>query len=119
VLAVYPSVSANAGYDPAKDFAAVAKVSESYQILVVHPSSPWRTVKDLVEHAKKNPGKLNYAHTGAGGLPHLTGELFLLRAGVNMVGVPFRSGGEANDGCAQSDCASDLREHHDTAAADS
>jgi tripartite-type tricarboxylate transporter receptor subunit TctC len=55
-------------------------------------------VKDLVEHAKKNPGKLNYAHTGAGGLPHLTGELFLLRAGVNMVGVPFRSGGEATTG---------------------
>jgi tripartite-type tricarboxylate transporter receptor subunit TctC len=98
VLAVFPSVSSNAGYDPAKDFAAVAKVSESYQILVVHPSSPWRTVKDLVEHAKKNPGKLNYAHTGAGGLPHLTGELFLLRAGVNMVGVPFRSGGEATTG---------------------
>ena len=55
-------------------------------------------MQDLVEHAKKNPGKLNYAHTGAGGLPHLTGELFLLRAGVNMQGVPFRSGGEATTG---------------------
>jgi tripartite-type tricarboxylate transporter receptor subunit TctC len=98
VLAVYPSVSAKAGYEPTKDFAAVAMVSESYQILVVHPSSPWRTVKDLMEHAAKNPGKLNYAHTGAGGLPHLTGELFLLRAGVNMQGVPFRSGGESITG---------------------
>jgi tripartite-type tricarboxylate transporter receptor subunit TctC len=55
-------------------------------------------VKDLVEHAAKNPGKLNYAHTGAGGLPHLTGELFLLRTGVNMQGVPFRSGGESITG---------------------
>jgi tripartite-type tricarboxylate transporter receptor subunit TctC len=95
VLAVYPSVSASAGYDPTKSFAAVAKVSESYQILVVHPSSPWKSVKELVDYAKANPGKLNYAHTGAGGLPHLTGELFRLRAGVDMVGVPFRSGGEA------------------------
>jgi tripartite-type tricarboxylate transporter receptor subunit TctC len=95
VLAVIPAVSASAGYDPAKGFAAVAKVSESYQILIVHPSRPWRSARELVEHAKTNPRKLNYAHTGTGGLPHLTGELFLLRAGVNIVGVPYRSGGEA------------------------
>src|SRR5262249_43630798 len=98
VLAVIPSVSASAGYDPTPNFSAVAKVSESYQILVVHPSSPWRTAKELVDYAKANPGKLNYAHTGAGGLPHLTGELFQLRAGVRMVGVPFRSGGESVTG---------------------
>jgi tripartite-type tricarboxylate transporter receptor subunit TctC len=98
VLAVIPAVSASAGYDPTRNFTAVAKVSESYQILVVHPSSPWKTVRDLVDYAKANPAKLNYAHTGAGGLPHLTGELFLLRAGVNMVGVPFRSGGESVTG---------------------
>jgi tripartite-type tricarboxylate transporter receptor subunit TctC len=95
VLAVIPAVSASAGYDPTKSFAPVAKFSESFQILVVHPSSPWRSVKELVDYAKANPGKLNYAHTGAGGLPHLTGELFLARAGVDIVGVPFRSGGEA------------------------
>jgi tripartite-type tricarboxylate transporter receptor subunit TctC len=95
VLAVIPAVSASAGYDPTKSFAPVAKFSASFQILVVHPSSPWRSVKELVDHAKANPGKLNYAHTGAGGLPHLTGELFLARAGVDIVGVPFRSGGEA------------------------
>ena len=98
VLAVIPAVSASAGYDPTRNFTAVAKVSESYQILVVHPSSPWKTVRDLVDYTKANPAKLNYAHTGAGGLPHLTGELFLLRAGVNMVGVPFRSGGESVTG---------------------
>jgi tripartite-type tricarboxylate transporter receptor subunit TctC len=98
VLAVIPAVSASAGYDPTRNFTAIAKVSESYQILVVHPSSPWTTVRDLVDYAKANPAKLNYAHTGAGGLPHLTGELFLLRAGVNMVGVPFRSGGESVTG---------------------
>ena len=91
VLAVYPAVAPAAGYDPIKNFAPVAKVSESYQILVVSVSSPWK--KDLVDDSKANPGKFNVAHTGAGGLPHLTGELFIVRSGANMTGV--RSGGEA------------------------
>ena len=95
VLAVGPAVSASAGYDPTTAFAPIVKVSESYQILVVHPSSPWKTVQDLVAHAKANPGKVDYAHTGNGGLPHLTGELFQWRAGVKLVGVPYRSGAEA------------------------
>jgi tripartite-type tricarboxylate transporter receptor subunit TctC len=96
VFAVIPSVSTSAGYAPTKDFAAVAKVSESYQILVVHPSVPANSVRELLDYAKANPGKLNYSHTGNGGLPHLTAELFMWRAGgVNLVGVPYRSGGEA------------------------
>jgi tripartite-type tricarboxylate transporter receptor subunit TctC len=95
VLAVIPAVSLSAGYDPTKNFAAVAKVSESYQILVVHPSSPWKSVKELVDYAKANPGKVNYAHSGPGGLPHLTGELFQSSTGVDIVGVPYRSGGES------------------------
>jgi tripartite-type tricarboxylate transporter receptor subunit TctC len=95
VLAVLPGVSASAGYDPAKNFAPVAKISESYQILVVHPSAPWKSVKDLVDDAKANPARFNVAHTGAGGLPHLTAELFKASAGVDLVGVPYKSGGEA------------------------
>jgi tripartite-type tricarboxylate transporter receptor subunit TctC len=95
VLAVLPGVSASAGYDPAKSFAPIAKISESYQILVVHPSAPWKSVKDLASDAKANPGKFNVAHTGAGGLPHLTAELFKASAGVDLVGVPYKSGGEA------------------------
>ena len=95
VLAVIPAVSASAGYDPAKHFAPVAKVSQSFQILVVHPSFPAKTLKEFLDYAKANPGKLNYAHTGAGGLPHLTGELFKSRAGVDLVGVPYRGGGES------------------------
>jgi len=94
VLAVYPAVSANAGYDP-KTFAAIAKISESYQILVVHPSSPWTSVKEFLDHARANPGKINYAHTGPGGLPHLTAELLRARTGVDIAGVPYKSGGEA------------------------
>ncbi len=95
VLAVIPAVSASAGYDPAKAFAPVAKISESYQILVVHPSAPWKSVAEFVADAKANPGKFNLAHTGAGGLPHLTGALFTASTGTDLVGVPYKSGGEA------------------------
>src|SRR6195256_3129674 len=98
VLAVFPAVSASAGYDPAKNFTPVAKVSESYQILVVPPSSGFTSVRELVAHAKANPGKLNIAHTGSGGLPHLTVELFKANAGIDIVGVPYKSGGEAVTG---------------------
>lgn len=95
VFAVIPAVSASAGYDPAKSFAPVAKMSESYQILVAHPATPWKSVQELIADAKANPGKFNMAHTGQGGLPHLAGELFKANAGVDLVGVPYKSGGEA------------------------
>jgi tripartite-type tricarboxylate transporter receptor subunit TctC len=98
VLAVIPAVSASAGYDPSQHFSAVAEFSESYQILVVHPSVAAKTVGDLIAYAKTNPGKLNYAQTGAGGLPHLTGELFKSAAGVDIVGVPYKSGADSITG---------------------
>jgi len=95
-MAVIPAVSASAGYDPVKDFIPIVRITEGFQILVVHPSSPWKTVKEFVDDTKANPGKINYAHTGAGGLPHLAGELFMLRSGAKMTGVSYRSGGESN-----------------------
>ncbi len=95
VLAVIPAVSASAGYDPDKDFAAVAKVSESYQILVLNPDLPFKSIGELVTYAKANPGKLTFAHTGPGGLPHMTGELFKSVAGIDILGVSYKSGGES------------------------
>jgi tripartite-type tricarboxylate transporter receptor subunit TctC len=95
VLAVIPAVSASAGYDPGRQFTAVAGFSQSYQILVTHPQVAAKSVRDLVAYAKANPGKLSYAHSGAGGLPHLTGELFKSAAGVDILGVPYKSGGES------------------------
>jgi tripartite-type tricarboxylate transporter receptor subunit TctC len=95
VLAVIPAVSASAGYDPVKNFVPVVRMTESFQILVVNADSPWKTLKEFVDYCKANPGKLNYAHTGAGGLPHLVGELFMLRSGCKMTAVPYRSGGES------------------------
>lgn len=93
VLATQPSVSASAGFDPTS-FAAVAKVSQSHPIAVANVSAPWTTVQEFLSHARANPGKLNYGHTGPGGLPNLAGELLKLRAGLDIVGVPFRSGSE-------------------------
>jgi tripartite-type tricarboxylate transporter receptor subunit TctC len=95
VLAVIPAVSTSAGYDPIKSFAPIVRMTESFQILVVNSDSPWKTLREFVDYSKANPGKINYAHTGAGGLPHLVSELFMLRSGANMTAVPYRSGGEA------------------------
>jgi tripartite-type tricarboxylate transporter receptor subunit TctC len=95
VLAVIPAVSAGAGYDPARQFAAVAKVSQSYQILVVNPRVAAKSVGELTTYARANPGKLTFAHSGPGGLPHLTGELFKSATGVDLLGVPYKSGGDA------------------------
>lgn len=95
MLAVTPALSPTAGYDPRTSFAPVAKFFEGFMVLAVHPSSPWRTVKDLVDHARANPGKVTYAHTGTANIPHLSGELFMLSTGIELVAVPYRSGGES------------------------
>jgi tripartite-type tricarboxylate transporter receptor subunit TctC len=94
-LTVLPALSASAGYDPTKDFAPVAKFMEAFQILVVHPSSPWASVKDLIDDPRVHQGALNWAHSGTAGLPQLAGELFMTRAGIRIIGVPYRSGGES------------------------
>src|SRR4030081_3886066 len=75
-LAVIPAVSKNAGYDPVKNYAPVASVSESYMILVVHPSFPAKSVQEFVAYAKANPVKLIFGHAGACNVPPLTGEIF-------------------------------------------
>ncbi len=77
-------------YDPVKSFAPVTQISEIPLILVVHKSLPVNSVKELVELAKKNPGKLDYASSGAGTSPHLAGEMFKTMAGIDLVHVPFK-----------------------------
>ena len=97
-LAVIPAVSKNPGYDPAKNFAPIASVSDSYMILVVHPSFPAKTVQEFVAYAKANPGKLNFGHAGAGNVTHLTGEMFRSLAKIDFLGVPYRGGAESITG---------------------
>lgn len=82
-------------YDPIKDFAPVATVAISPQLLVLHPSVPAGTVQELIALAKAKPGSLNFASAGAGGTSHLAGEVFNLIAGVKTQHVPYKGGGPA------------------------
>jgi tripartite-type tricarboxylate transporter receptor subunit TctC len=82
-------------YDPIKDFAPVGLLARGANVLVVHPSLPVNSVKDLVVLAKQKPGDLQYASAGIGSFQHLGGELFKLMAGVDILHVPFKGGGPA------------------------
>ena len=84
----------NLPYDTLRDFAAVTQVSTQPNTFAVHPSVPASTIKELVAYAKANPGKLSYGHSGAGGSQHLTGELLKKMAGIDMVGIPYKGGGQ-------------------------
>ena len=81
--------------DLANSFAPVAMIGFGDSAMVVHPSLPVKTVKDLIALAKKKPGELFYPSSGIGGFPHMNTELFKLKAGVNLVHVPFKGGGPA------------------------
>jgi tripartite-type tricarboxylate transporter receptor subunit TctC len=89
---ISPLLYKDPGYDSVKSFAPIAPYAEGSVILVVNPSLPFHTVADLVAYAKANPGKLNYGSAGTGTVPHLTGELFKMAAGIDIVHVPYRGG---------------------------
>lgn len=93
-LAIIPATVPNAGYDATTAFAPVAKFWESYQVLVVAPDLPAKTLAEFINYVRANPKKLNYAHGGTGGLPHLAFEMFKARAGIDMVGIAYRSDAE-------------------------
>ena len=84
--ALYPKLP----YDSAKAFAPVALVASSPLIVVVHPSLPAKTIRDLIAIAKAKPGELFYPVSGVGNISHLAGELFNLLAGVKLVSVPYK-----------------------------
>jgi tripartite-type tricarboxylate transporter receptor subunit TctC len=94
-LANIPAISKSAGYDSAKNFAGVAKVMDSYQVLVVSPNLPVKSVAELTAYAKANPGKLNYGAAGPINLTNLAGELYKLKDGLDFVAVHFKSGAES------------------------
>ena len=81
-------------YDPVKDLDPIAGVAANVLCIAVHPAVPAHTVKELVAHAKANPGKLSYGHSGIGSIQHLAGELFKSIAGTpDIVQVPYRGTG--------------------------
>jgi len=92
-LVIAPLLHPDAGYDPLKSYDPVALVGESSNILVVNPSVPANTVQELVAYAKASPGKVNFSSGGIGVLPHLIGEMFKARAGIDIVHVPYKGGG--------------------------
>jgi tripartite-type tricarboxylate transporter receptor subunit TctC len=82
-------------YDPVAGIQPIILIGTTGLAMVVHPSVPAKSVKELIDYAKANPGKLNYASVGTGSVTHLSLELFKLDAKVNMVHVPYKGGGPA------------------------
>ncbi|MEY2860580.1 MAG: hypothetical protein RL392_1038, partial [Pseudomonadota bacterium] len=89
-LAVNPSLYPNLPYDPVKNFAPVAWVARVPNVLVVHPSVPAKSVKELVALAKSKPGQLNYGSGGNGSAANLATEYFKVRTETSMVHIPYR-----------------------------
>jgi tripartite-type tricarboxylate transporter receptor subunit TctC len=84
----------NVGRDPAQDYIAVASVSRISWVLVVRPTLPANTLKQLIDHAKANPGKLNWGF-GQGTPPHMYGEMFKAATGIEVANIPYKSGTQA------------------------
>ncbi len=94
-LIIAPAVYRNADYEPVKNFAPIAAFGTTSNLLVVHPSVPARTVMEFVALAKAKPGTLSYATPGIGTPPHLIGEMFKLKTGIDIVHIPYKGGGQA------------------------
>ena len=94
-LVVAPEVYRNVGYEPLKSFAPIALLGNTSSLFVVNPAVPATTVQELVALAKAQPGKLSFSSPGVGSSPHLTGERFKLRTGIDALHVPYKSGGQS------------------------
>lgn len=93
-LVVAPHTYKKLPYDPIRDFSPIALSTTNYLGLVINPSVPFKTVKDLVTYAKANPGKLSFASNGEGGFPHMTIELLRTMAGFTYLHVPYKGSAE-------------------------
>jgi tripartite-type tricarboxylate transporter receptor subunit TctC len=82
-------------YDPVKDIQAIVMIGDTGFVLALHPGVPAKSVQELITYAKSNPGKLNYASTGTGGITHLATELFNLLAATKMTHIPYKGTGPA------------------------
>ena len=94
-LGANPSLFRRVPYDTAKDFVPISLIVTVPTLLVVHPSVPVRSVKELIAYAKARPGALNYASAGNGSANHLTMEVFRSRVGIEVVHVPYKGGAPA------------------------
>ena len=94
-ISIAPHISVKVPYDALRDFTPIVLIAFAPNVLVVHPSLPARSAKELIAIAKAKPGALNFASNGSGTLSHLTGELFMQRAGIKMVHVPYKGAAPA------------------------
>jgi tripartite-type tricarboxylate transporter receptor subunit TctC len=94
-LAINPTLYANVGYDPRRDFAPVGLIATSALVVCVHPALPVRSIPDLIALAKKEPGKLNYASAGTGSGIHLGTEYFATMAGIKLTHIPYKGSSPA------------------------
>jgi tripartite-type tricarboxylate transporter receptor subunit TctC len=94
-LVINPIASTKSTYDPIKDFEPIAILGRNATAIDVHPAQPMKTLKELVDYARVNPGKLSYGSSGVGTPNHLIGELFKSQAGVDIAHVPYRGAGPA------------------------
>ena len=94
-MIINPLINKNVGYKTERDFVALTQVTSSPLVVAVNPSLKVTSIADLIAEAKKAPGKLNYATSGNGSLPHLATTLFSALAGVKMEHVPYKSGGQS------------------------
>lgn len=85
----------NLGYDTARDFAPITQIMSSPSVLVVNNNLPVRSLRELIAYAKARPGKLSYASSGAGGMQHHAGELLKLRAGIDVIHIPYKGAAPA------------------------
>lgn len=92
---VSPHVYSKLSYDPLKDFIPVTQFGSAPNVLVVHPSLPAKSVKELIALAKSQPGKLDWASSGTGGGQHLFGELFMSMAGIKITHISYKGSGAA------------------------
>ena len=90
-----PATRLTAPYDPVRDFSPVATLSSSPMVISIHPKVPAANLAELVAYAKANPGAIRYGSHGIGGVLHLIGEMLRLRAGIDIVHVPYKGGSEA------------------------
>ncbi len=88
-----PLIYKDAKYDPVKDFTPIGQVLAGPNILVVPPNSKFKTLKELIDYGRANPGKINFASSGIGSSLHLSGELFKQLSGVDMVHIPYKGAG--------------------------
>ena len=95
LVAISPSLYAKLNYDPAKDLAPISQIAIIQNGLLVHPSVPAKSLKEFIQLARRNPGKLNFGSGGVGTSTHLAPELLQSLAGLKMVHVPYKGSGQA------------------------